>query len=204
MYNGCMKRYKIWIIEIIIWVLLIGIIGYNLYAEYKSNSDRTYIIYFNDAAGLVKGAPVRLMGINIGYVKEVKIQGDKVLVVFLASKKDIEIPRKAIANIEFYGLGASTSLELKPLQNSNSGKSSEIIVGKSYRIQDYWYGKKLTANTMINLYGAMGRNIDKSNILNNKQILFQSDTIMEFINIANKINSEETVIINKLHTALED
>ena len=203
-YNGGMKRHKFLIIELIVWGFIVCAIGYNLFLNHKSNLDRTYNIYVEDAAGLVKGAPVHLMGVNIGYIKKVKVQDDKVLVVVLANRKDVKMPNKAVASIEFYGLGGSTYLELKPLDDIDKEDTFEIIPGKSCRVQDYWNGQKLTSNTMFNLYSAMGRNIDKSGLLYNKQILFQSDTIMEFINKTNKINSEQAVIINKLNKTLED
>ena len=54
------------------------------YVTFIKNS---FYIFFDDVDGLVKGSPVRLMGINIGYVRDVKIFDNKVFISFLVTKK---------------------------------------------------------------------------------------------------------------------
>ena len=155
-------------------------------------------MFFDDVASLVKGSPVRLMGINIGYVKDIKIFDNKVFVSILVTKKNVVIPKSAIATIEFYGLGGSTSLELEPSTNLGTEHSDEIIPSETYRVQDYWDGVKLTANTMINTYTGVRNLIDENNLLNNKQIFFQSGLVKDYIEKTQKITQEQEVIINKL------
>lgn len=195
-----MTRKRIWIIEIIVWLFIIfGVLFCFIYkTAIKDNFQNTYYIFFNDVDGLVKGSPVRLMGINIGYVKDIKIFDNKVFVSILVTKDNVKIPKSATATIEFYGLGGSTSLELNPSTASETAHIEEIIPSESYRVQDFWDGQKLTANTMIDIYGGIGRTIEKADLMNNKQIFFQSKMVNELIQKTKKINKEQTVIINKL------
>ena len=195
-----MTKKRIWIIEIIAWLLIIlcGVSVFVYKTAIKDNFQNTYYIFFNDVDGLVKGSPVRLMGINIGYVKDIKIFDNKVFVSILVTKEDVRIPKSATATIEFYGLGGSTSLELNPATASETAHLEEIIPSESYRVQDFWDGQKLTADTMIDIYGGIGRTIEKADLMNNKQIFFQSKIVDEWIKKTQKINREQTVIINKL------
>lgn len=195
-----MTKKQIWIIEIIVWMLIIfcALSCFIYKTAIKDNSQNTYYIFFDDVDGLVKGSPVRLMGIHIGYVKDIKIFDNKVFVSMLVTKEGVKIPKSATATIEFYGLGGSTSLELNPSTASETSHSEEIIPSNSYRVQDFWDGQKLTANTMIDIYGGVGRTIEKADLLNNKQIFFQSKLVSDMIHKTKKINREQSVIINKL------
>ncbi len=195
-----MKKRQIWIIEIIIWLLIIlcSLSCFIYKTAILDNSQNTYYIFFDDVDGLVKGSPVRLMGINIGYIKDIKIFDNKVFVSILVTKDNVKIPKSATATIEFYGLGGSTSLELNPSTASETAHLEEIIPSDSYRVQDFWEGQKLTANTMIDIYGGIGRTIEKADLINNKQIFFQSKMVSELIKKTKKINREQTVIINKI------
>ncbi len=195
-----MKRQYIWTIEIIAWLIIIfcAVSGFIYKTAIKDNSQNTYYIFFNDVDGLVKGSPVKLMGVNIGYVKDIKIFDNKVFVSILVTKDNTKIPKSATATIEFYGLGGSTSLELNPATSSETAHIEEIIPSESYRVQDFWDGQKLTANTMIDIYGGIGRTIEKADLMNNKQIFFQSKMVADLIKKTKKINREQTVIIQKI------
>ena len=195
-----MKRKYIWLIEIVVWLLIIssGLFVFIYKTAVKDNVQNTYYIFFDDVDGLVVGSPVRLMGINIGYVKDVKIFDNKVFVSLLVTKKDVQIPKCATASIQFYGLGGSTSLELNPSTASEFDNKEEIIPSASYRVQDFWDGQKLAANVMIDIYGGVGRTIQASGLLNNKDFLKQSSFVGNVSKQTNDINTAQSVIIYKL------
>ena len=195
-----MKRKQIWLIEIIVWLFIIfcGCLFFIYQTNIKDNVQNTYYIFFDDVEGLIKGSPVRLMGINIGHIKEVKIFENKVFVSILVTKKGVIIPKSATATIEFYGLGGSTSLELNPSTASETDNTEEIIPSSSYRVQDYWDGSKLSSEVMIALYSSAGRAIDEANLLNKKDVLKQSKSIAKIVNQLNGVNKSQTVIINKM------
>ncbi|MCD7780630.1 MAG: MlaD family protein [Candidatus Gastranaerophilales bacterium] len=195
-----MKKKYIWLIEIVIWLLILSLcLFFFVYkTTIKENVQNTYYIFFDDADGLVKGSAVRLMGINIGYVRDVKIFDNKVFVSFLVTKEDVKIPKYATAAIEFYGLGGSTSLELIPSYYEGIENKENIIPVQSYRVQDFWEGQKLVANVMIDIYGGIGRTIQLSGILNNKEYLKQSSLIKNYAMQTGAINTAQSVLIYKL------
>ncbi len=195
-----MKKKYIWFFEILIWLLIVsvGLYFFIYNTSVKENVKNTFYIFFDDVEGLVKGSPVRLMGINIGYVRDVKIFDNKVFVSFLITKENVNIPKRATATIEFYGLGGSTSLELNPATASEEINEEMILEGKSYRVQDFWDGQKLVSNVLIDIYGGAGRTIQNADLINNKHLLKQSDLVKEFAKETGKINTAQSVMIYKL------
>ncbi len=195
-----MKKKYIWITEIIIWFILIfgSIFSFIIYTKIKDNEQNMYYIFVNDAGGLVQGSPVRLMGINIGYIKEVKIFDNKVFISFLVTQKDTVLPKKTTAIIEFYGLGGSTSLELMQ-DNSIESRDREIILPlNTYRVKDLWDGQEAVANVMIDIYGGIGRGIKAADLINKKEYFKQSALVKQFAKETDLFNESQTVIINKL------
>lgn len=195
-----MKRKYIWLFEIIAWLLIISVsLFFFIYnTSIKENKNNSYYTFFDDVEGLVQGSPVRLMGINIGYVRDVKIFDNKVFVSFLVTKDGVSIPKRATATIEFYGLGGSTSLELDPSTSDESSNDEILLKGKSYRVQDFWDGQELVSNVMIDIYGGVGRTIQNADLLNNKQLFKQSALVKEYTKETSKINTAQSVLIYKL------
>lgn len=194
-----MKKKHIWLIEIVVWFIIItvGLFVFFYNAAAKDNVNSIFYIFVDDAGGLVQGSPVRLMGINIGHIRDVKIIDNKVFVSFIVSKKDLVLPNRMDATIQFYGLAGSTSLELEP-KNSKGIENISIVPTKTYRIQDYYDGSKLSSNVMIDTYGSVKMSIDNANLVNNKEILKQSGLLHSLSDDATKINSAQSVIIYKL------
>lgn len=111
-----MKRHLFWIVELFIWLLILFaisgvfiLIKYN----YKKNFE-TYQMFLPDVDGLINGSPVKLLGIQIGYVNQISIVGEDVYVRFITTKKGVRIPHGSKATVEFSGLGGSKSLEIYP------------------------------------------------------------------------------------------
>lgn len=194
-----MKKKHIWLIEIVIWFIIItvGLVVFFYNAEAKDNIKNTFYIFVDDAGGLVQGSPVRLMGINIGHIRDVKIIDNKVFVSFIVSKSDLVLPNRMEATIQFYGLAGSTSLELEP-KNSKGLENISIVPTKTYRIQDYYDGSKLSSNVMIDTYSSVKMSIDNANLVNDKEILKQSGFLHSLSDEATRINSTQSVIIYKL------
>lgn len=195
-----MKKKYIWFFEILIWLFIIsvGLYFFIYNTAVKENVKNSFYTFFDDVDGLVQGSPVRLMGINIGYVRDVKIFDNKVFVSFLVTKDGVEIPKRATATIAFYGLGGSTSLELDPSTSSETSNEELILQGTSYRVQDFWDGQQLVSNVMIDIYGGIGRTINNADLLNNKQLFKQSALVKSFTDETNKINTAQSIVIYKL------
>ena len=197
-YNIIMKRKYIWLTEIIFWFILasVGLFFFIYNTTIKDNVKNSYYLFFEDAGGLVQGSPVRLMGLNIGYVKDVKIFDNKVFVSFLVTRDNTKLPKKAIAHVEFYGLGGSTSLELIP-QLSNEDREV-IIPSKAYRIEDFWEGQRQASNVLIDIYGSFGRNVKKSDVKTIQNYIHQYPILNDFMNKTDKINMAQSVAIYKM------
>lgn len=137
------------VIELFVWFFIIFIAGWYLYTSVIPDKyNKEYIsIEFGDIDGLEQGAPVNFMGVNIGSVKDFKVNDhdEKVQVTFQLKNKDFKIPHGSVATIQFTGLVGSKSLELKPPKNSLKAKNgSAIITQNPIRISSYI---KMAANT---------------------------------------------------------
>ena len=195
-----MKKKYIWFFEILVWLLIIlGTVFFVIYnSTVKAKTGNMYYLFFDDVEGLVKGSPVRLMGINIGYVRDVKIFDNKVFVSFLVTEENVSIPNKASATIEFYGLGGSTSLELSPKTSTEEEHEEAIVTAKSYRVQDFWDGQALVSNVLIDIYGGLGRNVKPSDVPKLKNWAKQSSLVESISAQTGTVNTAQSVIIYKL------
>lgn len=125
-----MKRYLVWIAELFIWIMILSALaGIIMLAKvnYKKMFN-TYQIFLPDVDGLIKGSPVKMMGINIGYVSQIDIVGEDVYVKFIITKPHVAIPEASTATVEFSGLGGSKSLEIYPPKIGQGSISEKYIV----------------------------------------------------------------------------
>ena len=100
----------IWLIIVLIFVSLSTI--FNIHNEKNDLND--YQIFLQDVDGLIVGSPVRIMGIEVGYVKKIKPTNKEVYVKFAITNPDVYIPQGTAATVEFTGMAGSKSLELYP------------------------------------------------------------------------------------------
>ncbi len=131
-----MKKERI--IEILILIVLFCTIlgGALFYVHTKIEKPNTYNIVFNDIDSIVKGSPVRFMGINIGHVIKLKRKDKYIICKIRVTKKGVKLPDGTRAKVAFNGLGGSKSIELlPPLTNDDSAKG--IISDKALRINDF-------------------------------------------------------------------
>jgi len=129
---------KILLLEAALWfiVLCLILIGIRIHNYKHVKSIKQYQIFLSDMDGLIVGSPVKYMGAHIGYVSYAKPLNNNVYVKFVVKDKDMELPKGVIANVEFYGLGGSKSLELYP-PNETSLKTEKIIYIKdTFRLND--------------------------------------------------------------------
>lgn len=134
-----MKRHLFWFLELLIWLLILSLVSNAIMFfkyNYKKNFN-TYQIFMPDVDGLIVGSPVKILGIQIGYVNQLDIVGEDVYVKFIVTEKDIKIPRGTKATVEFSGLGGSKSLELyAPTPHEKNTSNMFIIVQNPKRIHD--------------------------------------------------------------------
>ena len=142
-----MNKRLVWFIELFLWAALILalILGFTYKFATADEKNHRYYLFFKDVDGLAQGSPVRMMGFQIGYVRDVKVFGDNIFVSFLVTEKNVTIPEGSSAQVEFYGLGGSKSLEVVPPNESKNGRIGEVILTRNpYRVNDYYtYGKEI-------------------------------------------------------------
>lgn len=133
-----MKRYFLWIGELFIWILILFLIsGGIMLAKYNyKRIFNTYQVFLPDVDGLINGSPVKMMGINIGYVNQINIVGEDVYIKFIITSPDVKIPPGSTVTVEFSGLGGSKSLEVYPPSENTQPTGKLLIVQSPKRIHD--------------------------------------------------------------------
>ena len=167
-----MRKKLFLLLEIIIWILLLGgliFLGVSSAIQRLSNH-KCYQIVFNDVDSLIIGAPVRVMGIQVGNVTAVKPLDDKVYVSFIITDNKVTIPDGSNVSIQFTGIAGSKSLEITPprshVKNSKNFNVSEPIRINSLMELQSDISKTIlsTCNSALNLFGTSPANEIKANI----------------------------------------
>lgn len=193
-----MNRRFIWFGELFLWIVaLIAISVIVVFVQsvqvQKSNS---YYMFFTDIDGLTKGSPVRLMGMQIGYVQQIRVFDDKVFVSFLVTDKNAKMPEPATAAVEFYGLGGSKSLEIEPIKPNGQVKEDFIITREPYRIQMFFDATNEINRNLISISNSFTSIVDEKNLYQTKALLLMSSKIRELNCALKDINKSTEKCIN--------
>lgn len=123
-------------IEVLIWLLVItlGVSAFKYNVAKKQKELKTYQLFLQDVDGLIVGSPVRMMGVPIGYISNIKIVQDYVYVKFAITQENFNIPKGAIATVEFNGMGGSKSLELYPPDEVSKAEGNLISIKQTNRL----------------------------------------------------------------------
>lgn len=103
---------------------------------HKEKALVTYQIFMPDVDGLIVGSPVKLMGVQVGYIEKIKIVRDEVYVKIVMTDKDTTLPKGAIATVEFNGMGGSKSLEVYPPTKESLAMNNLIAIQPPTRLND--------------------------------------------------------------------
>ena len=130
--------------EILIWlvIILIFVAVCSITFIYKSQNDENdYQIFLPDVDGLIVGSPVRMMGVEVGYVVKIKPVKDEVYVKFVLTNPEVYIPQGSSVTVEFSGMAGSKSLELYVPQKGDfiDEKTPIIEVNPPKRLYDALY-----------------------------------------------------------------
>lgn len=131
-----MKKERIVELSVLILIFLFVITSVMVFNHYKFEKPNTYNIVFKDIDSIVKGSPVRFMGINVGHVVKLRRKDGYIICKIRITKEGVKIPDMTRAKVAFNGLGGSKSVELfPPLTNEPDIKG--IIADESLRINDF-------------------------------------------------------------------
>ncbi len=130
------KKNVHWFVELIIWFLFLFVVvsAVTFYHTKKTKELSRYQIFLQDVDGIIQGSPVRMLGIQVGYVKKVKIVNDMVFVDFIITEKGISIPKGSRVTVEFTGLGGSKSLEVYMPNDKATPDTSFLIIQQPRRL----------------------------------------------------------------------
>lgn len=181
------RRY---VLEVLIWILsilLFGILLGGLHFIYfvKNNA---YTITFRDIDGIIKGSPIRMMGVSVGHVRKIVAYPEGIEVQFIITSKGIKIPNGSIAKVSLSGLAGSRSIEIMP-PNSRTVDAPGIITKCPMRIKDIFEFGKSYYETL----GAMQKEIEKMSEENLLIIISKVGKKYDFEPVDKAINKGVTV-----------
>nr|YP_010728832.1 hypothetical protein P6G75_pgp069 [Lithothamnion corallioides]WEA77116.1 hypothetical protein [Lithothamnion corallioides] len=112
------------------------------------NSYYSFFIEFNNAHGIDKGTPVRMRGVNIGSIQNLRIQPNCVLTLAKINSSNIFIPRDSIIETNQTGLLNEAVIDIIPLASlkfpneaslspfSSDCENSNIVCNNMYLVGD--------------------------------------------------------------------
>lgn len=123
-------------LELLIWFSVVALIISSIvfYNSYSHKHFNRYQIFLQDVDGIIVGSPVRMLGIQVGYVKHIKFVNDMVYVDFIITQKDMEVPSGSRVTVEFNGLGGSKSLEIYTPDMPISENTASLYIQQPRRL----------------------------------------------------------------------
>ncbi len=132
-----MKITKNHVIEIAILssLLFVGVFGASKIYYHTIVKPNLYTITFKDIDSIIKGSPVRFMGIIVGHVRNLQRKDGIILCEVIVTKPNTKIPDGSLAKVEYNGLGGSKSIEIMPPKTENPDVKG-IVAAEALRIND--------------------------------------------------------------------
>lgn len=182
------------IVEITILSIVFIIIGAFLFTAIKTEfgKRKTYHAVFHDVDGLIPGSPVRIMGVDVGHIKELKNLYDQVHVNFIITKKNVVIPKGTFATVQFTGLAGSKSLELMPLNSMKLKDCPQICTKEPIRINKVFSVQNALTDSLVSYTKSV------SDFIGDKTDSDTSDFIKSIIEKTYSINNSIESVKNNL------
>src|SRR5574344_717799 len=193
-----MKRKWIWIAELFLWLfMLAAIVGSISYVNVLRMIDtNSYHLFFKDVDGLIKGSPVRMMGMQIGYVTDMGVLNDEdVYVTFLVTQKDLKLPNDSIATVEFFGMGGSKSLEIYPPKTIIKNGHAIITTKEPMRLKRAFEVQTDISTMILAISSNLSTKINVNDIKYYRKLLKNSVNVKEYNKILKEINTEQEGLI---------
>lgn len=194
-----MKKHTLWVIELFIWLLIviIAVFSIRLYKARQFSKESTYHIFLQDIDGLMKGSPVKIMGVQVGYVTEINVIDDYMYVSFLISKRNVKIPHGSKALIESYGIAGSKSIELYPPIEKADNTKPLIFVEKPIRASSAFLTQNEIAKTLTAMTNGATTMLDTQTVEQHKKNI-QKLTELSGTDELNKIDEISDEILIKI------
>ncbi len=121
------REFKVGIVVFIALAILGGMLFISG-AKLLKVHDRLIKASFSDVVGLQRGAPVLMLGVEVGQVSEIKLQKDKVI-VSMVLQPDVKIPVDSYATIGIGSLLGERYVEINPGRSDIYLKDGDILIG---------------------------------------------------------------------------
>ena len=144
------------------------------------NIKKTYNVSFEDVNGIITGTPINFAGHNVGYVKKLKINGNKVDAKLAIITKEFEMPECAVIKIEETGLGGSRSLEIYSCDNTDMPNG--IYTVKPKKINDILEDANVFSKNLVEGMGNMYLGLNAS---------YGGKTHEDFVKLQDKLQSNK-------------
>ncbi|MEV0461796.1 MCE family protein [Nocardia tengchongensis] len=131
-------------------VLLVTLSAFNLDKLPLIGAGTKYTAEFSEAAGLKKGNEVRIAGVKVGAVSEVRLDGDKVLVDFRT--RDAWIGNETTASIQIKTLLGQKYLALDPKGDRTANPRDRIPLSRTVSPYD-----------VVDAFSDAAKNIEETN-----------------------------------------
>ena len=193
-----MNKRLLWIIEFIIWGLIIfSTLFVSLYVYNKNVREKhTYYVFFKDVDGLIKGSPVKIQGYQVGYVSDIAIVNDDVFITFIITDNELVMPDNIIATIAFTGMGGSKSLELS-VPDKNTKVKNYISTVEPRRLQEFYVYQTQIAQNILTMTTSFMEMFDDRTTRLLKDFIRNPVMLHEARHTLDKVESSENTIINK-------
>lgn len=192
-----MKKHTLWLIELLIWGLVIfSTIFVSLYIYNKNTREKhTYYVFFNDVDGLIKGSPVKIQGYQVGYVSNISIVNDDVFITFIITDKELEMPENLTATVAFTGMGGSKSLELFVPPEGYKAKNF-ITTVEPRRLQDFYVYQSQIAQNIVTMTGGFLEMLDAKRTQMLKDFIKEPAMLNDIHKTLDEIQKSETTFMN--------
>lgn len=194
-----MKKHTFWLIELAIWatIIVFFVVGMHYYNAIKINNKNTYHIFIKDIDGLMEGSPVKIMGVQIGFVTEINVIDDYMYISFLVTEKGINIPFGAKTKIESYGIAGSKSIELYPPTEEYKEYQDLLFISEPIRASDSFKTQNIIAKTLIAVSEGTTSMLDTQTLQQHKANI-QKLTELSNSDFLNSVDKKSDDIIKKI------
>lgn len=181
-------------IEILVWIiaLLLLLLGITVHHRNSLKEYETHKIFLSDVDGLIVGSPVKLMGVQVGYINKIKIVDNNVYLRFVIKDKNVHLPWGTVATVEFSGMAGARSLELYPPQQNSKEQELDYIkvvsptrLSESARMLYQMYNKFMDICFGMSLFGDKLKTISVPHVSNDQEMSQTLDDANKWIDETN-------------------
>ena len=83
---------------------------------------------FNNVSGLKKGAEIQISGVNVGTVRDIRLDQDNMALVRMQLQQNVHLPLDSMASIKTQGISGDKYIQISLGGDTTMYKEGEIVV----------------------------------------------------------------------------